>query len=43
MFTDSLGVLVSESFWESFYKKRKENILTTFSISHKSGVKPFLK
>ena len=44
MLTDSLRVLVSESFYESFYKKKKTiNILTAFSISHKSGVKPFLK
>ena len=38
-------VLVNNLFKENFYKKRKKiiNILIVFFISHKSGVKIFLK
>ena len=46
MLTNALRTLVNHSFKESFYEKRKEktiNILTTFFIFHKSGVKTFLK
>ena len=46
MLTSALRVLVNNLFKEIFYGKRKEkiiNILTIFSISHKSGVKTFLK
>jgi len=36
---------VNNLFKESFSKKRKKsiNVLTAFSISHKSGIKTFLK
>ena len=41
---DALRVMVNNSFKESFYKKKKTiNILTIFFISHKSGIKTFLK
>ena len=43
---DALRVLVNNPFKESFYRKRKKNainILTVFTIFHKSGVKIFLK
>ena len=50
MLTDALKAMVNNPFKESFYgKKRKEkkrkaiNVLTTFFISHKSGVKTSLK
>jgi len=46
MLTDALKVMVNNLFKEIFYGKRKEktiNILTAFLISHKSGVKTFLK
>ena len=38
-------VLVNNLFKENFYEKRKKiiNILIVFFISHKSGVKIFLK
>ena len=39
---DTLKVIVNNLFKESFYEK-KINILTTFSISIKCGVKTFLK
>ena len=41
---DVIRVMVINSFKESFYGEKKTiNILTTFSISHKSDVKTFLK
>ena len=42
---DALKVMVNHLFKESFYEKRKKkiNVLTVFSIFHKSGVKKFLK
>ena len=42
---NTLRALVNNSFKEIFYGKRKKtiNILTVFFISHKSGVKTFLK
>ena len=46
MLADALKIMVNNPFKESFYgkkKKKKTNVLTTFSISHKSGVKTFLK
>jgi len=40
---DALRVMVNNPFKESFYgKKKKNNILTKFSISHNSDVKTFL-
>ena len=45
MLMDALRVMVNNSFKESFYGQEKKtiNVLTVFSISHKSGVKTFLK
>ena len=47
MLTNVLRVLVNNLFKDSFYnKKRKKktiNILIAFFISHKNGVKTFLK
>ena len=46
MLTNILRALVNNPFKENFYGKRKKktiNILTAFFISHKSGVKFFLK
>ena len=43
MLTNVLRVLVKNSFKESFYGKKKINVLTVFFISHKSSVKTFLK
>ena len=43
MLTNVLRVLVKNSFKESFYGKKKINVLTAFFISHKSSVKTFLK
>ena len=42
---DVLKALVNNLFKESFYGTRKKviNVLTAFSISHKSGVITFLK
>ena len=43
---DALKALVNNPFKERFYEKRKKktiNILTTFFIVHKSGIKTFLK
>ena len=43
---NAFRVMVNNTFKESFYGKRKEkviNVLTVFSISHKSCVKIFLK
>ena len=44
---DAIRPMINNSFKKSFYgeKKKKETIdvLTTFSIFHKSGVKTFLK
>ena len=45
---NALRELVNSPFKESFYKKRKKekeeiNVLIAFFISHKSGVKFFLK
>ena len=43
MLTNDYRTLVNNQFKESFYKKKKINVLTTFFISYKSGVKIFLK
>ena len=46
MLTNTLKTLVNDLFKESFYRKRKKktiNVLTAFFISHKSGVKTFIK
>ena len=46
MLTSALRALVKNSVKESFYGKRKKktiNVLTVFFISHKNGVKTFLK
>ena len=45
MLTNALRALVNNPFKESSYGKRKNkiNVLTIFFISHKSGVKHFLK
>ena len=44
MLTNALRVLVNNLFEKSFYGKKKTiNILTIFFISHKSGIKIFLK
>ena len=44
MLTDALRTIVNNPFKKSFYGKKKTiNILTTFFISNKSGVKTFLK
>ena len=46
MVTDTLRIIVNNSFKESFYEKKKKktiNVLTTFFIFHKSCVKIFLK
>ena len=43
MLVDALRILVNNSFKESFYEKKKINVLTAFSISYKSDVKTFLK
>ena len=41
---DVLGVIINNPFKEKFYGKKKTiNILTVFFISHKSGIKTFLK
>ena len=41
---NALRALVNNPFKESFYREKKTiNILTAFFISHKSGVKNFLK
>ena len=40
---NALRTLVNNPIKESFYGKRKKNILTVFFISHKSDVKTFLK
>ena len=42
MLTDALRAIVDNLFKESFYEKKKINILIAFSISYKSGVKTFL-
>ena len=42
MLTDALKAIVNNPFKENFYGKRKKiNILTVFSIFHKSDVKTF--
>ena len=47
MLTDTLRKMANNSFKENFYGKRKKkkaiNVLTVFFISHKSGVKTFLR
>ena len=44
MLTNTLRVLVNNSFKENFYGKKKTiNILTVFFIFYKNGVKTFLK
>ena len=42
--TSAFRALVKNPVKESFYgKRKKKNVLTAFFISHKSGVKTFLK
>ena len=47
MLTSALRVLVKNPVKESFYGKRKKkkaiNVLKAFFISHKNGIKTFLK
>ena len=46
MLMNAFRALVNNPFKESFYRKRKNkaiNVLIVFFISHKSGVKTFLK
>ena len=43
MLTNTLRALVNNPFKETFYGKKKINILTHFFICHKSDVKTFLK
>ena len=43
MLTSALRILVNNPVKESFYEKKKINILTAFFIFHKSNVKNFLK
>ena len=46
MLTNAFRALINNSFKEKFYGKRKKiviNVLTAFFISHKSGIKTFLK
>ena len=45
MLTSALRTLVNNQVKKSFYEKRKKkiNVLTVFFISHKSGVKIFIK
>ena len=43
MLTDAFKVIINNSFKESFYGKKKINVLIVFFISHKSSVKIFLK
>ena len=46
MLMNALRALVNNPFKESFFGKRKKkviNVLIVFFISHKSGVKTFLK
>ena len=46
MLTSAVRTLVKNPVKENFYGKRKKksiNVLIVFSISHKSGVKTFLK
>ena len=47
MLMNAFRVMVNNKFKEIFYEKRKKkkaiNVLTVFFISHKSGVKTFLK
>ena len=38
---DTLMAMVNNPFKEIFYRKKKINILTAFSIFHKSGIKFF--
>ena len=46
MLTDVLRTMINNPFKKKIYRKRKKKtitILTAFSISHKSGIKNFLK
>ena len=43
MLISALRALIKNSVKESFYRKKKINVLTTFFIFHKSDVKTFLK
>jgi len=44
MLMNTFKALVNNPFKENFYGKKKAiNVLTAFFISHKSGVKTFLK
>ena len=42
MLTNTLRVMINNPFKENFYVKKKK-VLTVFFISHKNGVKTFLK
>ena len=43
MLTSALRALVKNPIKESFYGKKKINVLIAFFISHKNNVKNFLK
>ena len=43
MLTNALRVMVNNPFKESFYRKKKINVLTTIFIFHKNDIKTFLK
>ena len=45
MLSDAFRTMINNPFKESFYRKRKKtiNVLTAFSISHKSDIKTFIK
>ena len=43
MLTNAFRILVNNPFKENFYEEKKINVLIVFFISHKSGVKTFLK
>ena len=43
MLTNVLRVIVNNPFKKKFTEKKIINVSTVFSISHKSGVKTFLK
>ena len=43
MLMDTLREMINNIFKESFYGKKKINVLTIFFISYKSGIKTFLK
>ena len=43
MLTDDLRTMINNLFKENFYGKKKINILTVFSISHKKWCQNFSK